>query len=156
LNRSDLALALDRLAPGAVGLAIVRDGVVLHESRARGVAGLLAAIDTLGPALAGACAADRVVGRAAALLCVYARLRAVAGAIMSETACETLEGAGIPWQAEQLVPRVLARDGAGPCPLERLVETVPGPEEAYARLKAFRPGSAASGSAQTIEGVRPL
>jgi hypothetical protein len=153
LNRSDLDLARDRLASGAVGLAIVRDGVVLHESSARGVAGLLAAIDTLGLALAGACAADRVVGRAAALLCVYARLGAVAGMVMSETARATLEHAGIPWQAGHRVPHVLARDGAGPCPLERLVETAPGPEEAYARLKAFRPRSNAPASAHTIKGV---
>lgn len=73
-----------------------------------------------GKALVGYCAADRVVGRAAAMLFVKAGVRAVLD-VMSVGAERLLKAHGVETGCDTLADGILNRDKTGPCPMESAV-----------------------------------
>lgn len=89
-----------------------------------------------GRGLAGFCAADRVVGKGAALL--YARLgvKAVWARTMSESGFATLHAHGIDAAYGTLVPVILNRRRDGMCPIERAVEHIDDPASAEPAIRA--------------------
>jgi len=81
--------------------------------------------------LRGADVADRVIGRAAALLFAHGGVRSVWAARMSETARDFLQTTGIAFEYEELVPAILNRDGTGLCPMEQKALGIAAPGEAF-------------------------
>lgn len=81
--------------------------------------------------LRGADVADRVIGRAAALLFACGGVRSVWAARMSEAARDFLRAAGIMFEYGELVPAILNRDGTGLCPMEQRAMGIETPEEAF-------------------------
>ena len=81
--------------------------------------------------LRGADVADKVIGKAAALLFAYGGVRSVWAARMSEAARDFLQAAGIIIDYDELVPAILNRDGTGLCPMEQKVIGIDEPEEAF-------------------------
>ena len=71
---NDLHLARSALLGGDLTLAVAKNGKILFRSKSHGVSDMLAMIDELGRLTEGASLADSVVGRAAALLCVYSKV----------------------------------------------------------------------------------
>ncbi|MCL4459450.1 MAG: DUF1893 domain-containing protein [Chloroflexi bacterium] len=132
----DLALARDRLHRDKVNLVVVKDSCLLASSAEGGVRPLVQMVLQLGEEMQGAAVADKVVGRAAALLCCYAGVSAVYTPLASESARQELRAADIQIVADQIVAHILNRSGDGPCPFERLTEGK-GPAEALAALRAF-------------------
>jgi len=82
--------------------------------------------------LRGAEVADRVIGKAAALLFAYGGVRSVWAARMSEAARDFLRAAGILFDYDELVPTILNRDGTGLCPMEQKAMGIDDPGEAFA------------------------
>jgi hypothetical protein len=74
--------------------------------------------------------ADRVLGKAAALLCVYAKSSSVYASVMSNLGEKILEKFSIPYQHDTLVPNILNRRGTDTCPFEKAVMNTDSPEEA--------------------------
>ena len=74
-----------------------------------------------GKDFAGYCAADRVVGRAAAMLFVKAGVRAVFADVMSVGAERLLKAHGIETGCDTLADVILNFDKTGPCPMESAV-----------------------------------
>ncbi len=79
-------------------------------------------------------AADRVVGRAAALLYVAAGVARVHAMVASEPAQDLLGARRIPCRADQTVAAILNRDRTGSCPMEAAVAGVDDPVQAVERL----------------------
>ena len=65
------------------------------------------AIDELGEGLSRASVADKVVGKAAALLCVYSDIVATYAVTASESGLEVLRKNGIPYEFDTQVPVIL-------------------------------------------------
>ncbi|MBW3092191.1 DUF1893 domain-containing protein [Bifidobacterium sp. 82T10] len=88
-----------------------------------------------GQRLDGYAAADRVVGKGAALL--YAKLGAVAvyAQTMSEAGLATLRANGIEADYGTLVPMILNRAGDGMCPIERSVAGIDDPAAAEPAIR---------------------
>jgi hypothetical protein len=82
--------------------------------------------------LRGADAADRVIGKAAALLFACGGVRSLWAARMSEAARDFLQTTGIAFDYGELVPAVLNRDGTGLCPMEQRAMGIADPGEAFA------------------------
>ncbi len=135
----DLNLAQRKLATEGLSVAIVKLGRIMFTSRASGVRSLIDAIKEHGPSLAGASIADKIVGKAAALLCVYAKISSVYACVMSELGSEVLKKFSVPFEHETLVPNILDRRGTGMCPFERLVSTIDSPEEAFLAIDRYSP-----------------
>lgn len=135
--RMPLSSYLQTLDASGQNLLVFRDGEVLFSSSSKGVSPLVEAIDVIGlDGLRGVVTADRIVGRAAALLNVYMGAVEVHAILISSGAKETLRGHGIGFRFWEETDAIKIRDGVVFCPFERMVQGVSDPEEAYHRIKA--------------------
>jgi hypothetical protein len=134
--QADLNLAKQRLNQKNLSLVIAKNGRVLFETEAHGINGLLKAIKQLQDNMAGSSVADRIVGRAAALLLVYSGVVAVFAVTASDGGIEVLRDHNIFHEFEKRVPRILDSQKVDICPFERLVAKFSDPKEAYEELKA--------------------
>lgn len=107
----------------------------IYTSTRRGVAPLLELLDS-GADLRGFSAADKVIGRATALLYCLLGVREVYGGIVSEAALETLQREGIRAEYGQLVPYIINRTGDGRCPMETATAHITDPREAPSAIRA--------------------
>lgn len=109
-------------------------GGELLTSRERGVKPLLAWIRE-GRDLRGCAAADRVVGKAAALLYAYMGVSALYAGVASEPAADVLRRFGVDAEIGQVVPRIRNRAGTGFCPMETAVQGTDDPAVARVVLE---------------------
>jgi hypothetical protein len=134
---SDLALARQLLETEGLAFVLVREGRVIARGGDHGVAELLSAVDRLGGEVRGASLADKVVGKAVALIVARGEICAVDTPLASEAAALVLKSRGVALQAATVVPLILNRRGDGPCPLEQLTQPFEEPEPALVRLREF-------------------
>lgn len=99
-----------------------------------GISPLVGFLDS-GESMAGGVAADRIVGRAAALLLLLAGVREVWGGVMSEGAAALLASGGIVFGYGALVPHIINRAGTGICPMEEAVAGIDDPALALSAIK---------------------
>ena len=127
-------------------LALFRKGEIARTAAGRGIAPLLNVYDAEPALLLGAAVADKIIGRAAAMILARAGAKAVYGAVMSQTARDLLLAHGISASFGELVPHIVNRAGDGLCPIEQSVleenDPAAGIEKIRARLAAFRAGGA--------------
>ena len=137
MQNRNLELAKSRLKDRDLTLVVVKDGQVIFETRSQGVGGFLQAIEKLGKRLVASSVADKIVGAAAAMLCVYSEVSSVFAATISEEGIKVLENNQIIYQFENEVPNILNHDKTDVCPFEKLVIGSRDPKEAYTKLKSF-------------------
>jgi len=133
----DIDIAKQTLKRENLSLVIVKDGKVIFKSNLHGIVGLLQAINSLGKQLNLTSVADKVVGRAAALLMVYSRISDVYATIISKDGLMILRKNGIKAEYDNLVPRIMNRRGDDICPFEKISSTARSPEEAYIKLRNY-------------------
>lgn len=131
----DLELAKLALRENNLSLVIVKEEQIVFETRVHGIEGFTRAIEKSGEKLAGSSVADRIVGRAAALLCAYAQVAAVFAVTVSKEGVKILALNDIRYEYENLVPNILNHDKTAICPFEQLTAGLANPEEAYTTLK---------------------
>jgi len=134
--RTDLKLAKQRLYQKNNSLVITKGGRVLFETQAHGISGLLDAIKELGSSMRGSSVADRIVGRAAALLFVYSGVTAVFAVTASGGGIKVLKDHNISHEFETQVPRILNSEKVDVCPFEKLAAKFSDPKKAYEELRA--------------------
>ena len=134
---NDLDVAKTALYEKGLTLTIVKEGALLFETGSHRISGFLGAIEQFGDKLEGASVADRVVGKAIALLCVYAGIRRVYTEVLSRKAKAVLEENGVPCQWKELVDTILDLGRNDVCPLEKAAADISDPEKAYATFKAL-------------------
>lgn len=130
---TDPEKARERLAAGGFTCVLIR-GEVCLESRERGVKPLLGFLES-GSAPRGCCAADRVVGRAAAFLYVLLGVKALHAGVISRPAIEVLERYGVALTFDQAVDAIRNRAGTGYCPMEQAVLHVSDPDSVPSILR---------------------
>ncbi|MEM1557582.1 MAG: DUF1893 domain-containing protein [Thermoproteota archaeon] len=133
----DLEFAKNSLKEKSLSLVIVKAGKLVYETREYGVIGIIKAIENHGEELVGASAADRVVGRAAAMLCRHAGIVAVYADVISEPGLKTLRESGIIIEYSKLVPEILDKNRKDKCPFEKLVADCRNEEECYRKIKEY-------------------
>ncbi len=104
-------------------------GILTYEGR--GLRPLLTAINERKEDLKGSSAADKIVGRAAALLFAYAGVKSVYAALISQSGAQTLEEYGIEYSYSQKAPFIENRDKTGMCPMEQKSLLLKTPKEAF-------------------------
>ena len=137
-SMQDLEIAKKRLKEKGLTLSIVKEEKAIFETSSHGISGVLNAIEKLGDKLNGASVADKVVGKAIALLCVYAKTKAVYASTLSNEARNVLEENAVYVEWEDLVANILDVDRKETCPFESLVAEILDSEEAYVKLKALQ------------------
>lgn len=117
---TDLAVAKNALLNHT--LALAKNGEIITSDK-RGVAPM---VDFLreGKELSGFSAADKVVGKAAAILFIKAGIKELYAETVSKSAKELLESFGVGLSFKTLVPYIINRDKTGMCPMESTVLSV--------------------------------
>jgi len=133
----DLRLAKLKLKERDLTLVIVKKGKVIFETRSQGVGGFLQAIEKFGKELVASSVADKILGAAAAMLCVYSGVASVFAVTISEEGIRVLEDNGIFYQFEKRVSNILNYNRTDVCPFEKLAIGSRDPKEAYVKLKSF-------------------
>ena len=103
-------------------------------------AGILPLMTWLGRdqnALRGAVVADRVVGRAAAMLMVYGGVREVYAHVISAPAEDCFAEHGIPFYSGRRTAYIKNRAGDGQCPMELACLEIFDPGQAYEKLRGL-------------------
>ena len=113
---------------------IVQKGDRILTSRRRGIRPLLEWI-AQGEDLRGASAADKIVGKAAALLYVLMGVNEVFAGTLSESGLAVLTRKGIRVEYAVLTPHIVNRAGTGLCPMEETVLAIDDPAAAYVALR---------------------
>jgi hypothetical protein len=132
---TDLELAKQKLNVDSLAFVIVKDGAVLRTGTRDGIGELIEAVDALGDAGNGAVLADKIVGKAVAMVARMAKLRAVYSPLMSQAACDALAIENISYEYDRFVPLILNKRNDGPCPMERLTMPINEPSQAIAALR---------------------
>ena len=128
---TDLQIAKNNLEGHSICLC--KDGKCLFSEK-RGIAPLMGFIAD-GVDLEGHSVADLVVGKAAALLMVKCKIKAVFAKTISKSGQEILKSNNIPFEYEISAEKIINRDGTDICPMEKTVLNTDDPEEAYILLK---------------------
>lgn len=107
----------------------------IRTSEAIGIKPLMAELRQERTPFAGCVIADKVVGKAAALMAVFGQADAVYGKVMSESAVKVLEKQGLYYAYGQIVPYIENRAKTGMCPLEEAVQMIDDLAAAFAALE---------------------
>lgn len=109
----------------------------IFTSQERGVKPLLHLLSEKKGFLKGASVADKVIGKAAALLMALGEIKEVHTLIISEPAIKVFEKYNIPCFYDKKVTRIVNRAGDGLCPMETLCLDVENPQEAFDRITSL-------------------
>jgi hypothetical protein len=133
----DLEYAKELFLAGDAAFVLVKDGRELARGTRDGIGELLGIVDRAGAELRGASLADRIVGKAVAMVAIHAGFAGVYTPLGSEPARLVLAEYGVAFEADELVRLIQNKRGDGPCPMERLTEPIADPAAAFAALGEF-------------------
>ena len=117
-------------------IVIIRNDKVIFKSKDSGIAPLLEAIESISvEKLRETHIADKIVGKAAALLFALFKPRYVFSITISKPAIDVLKRNDIEFDYDNLVDNILNRDKTDLCPFEKAVLKINDPAEAYRAIK---------------------
>jgi hypothetical protein len=134
INLKDLDMAIETLRSHGSAMVLVKNNNIICESSAAGIAPYVQAIQSLGNSSRGAALADKIVGRASALLSVYARIQSAYAETISEGAIKIFTQHNVTCRYGKKVPLILNRQMTDQCPFEHLVSDILNPEDAFLQL----------------------
>ena len=128
---------IEQLKKTKLNLLIYIGREVAFSSALGGIKPLLYAIEAIGrDKLRGTVVADKIVGRAAALLTLYMEAVEVHAALISNSAKEVLNRHGLKFYFSEETSTIMNRNETDICPFEKLVKDIANPEEAYRKIRA--------------------
>lgn len=116
-------------------LIVLQGEHIVFTSATPGIRAALQLHDEYPERLKGAVIADRIIGRAAAMIFADGGATAIFGSVMSKAAQQELMQKGVKTQAGMLVDAIINRRGDGICPMERAILGVAEPEAGLSRLR---------------------
>lgn len=113
---------------------VLVNGSLILDSQKRGVAPILDILSGESSVLKHALVADKVIGRAAALLLVLGGIDALDTQLISDHAIDIFKKYDIPFTYDKRVPFIVNRDGTDMCPMEKSVLDIDEPVAAKAAI----------------------
>jgi hypothetical protein len=133
---SDLEFLKEKMKFSDSSIIVVENGSIILEKKGNGVKPLLETIDELKEGLYGKIIGDRVLGKASAMLCRYAKVKSVYSPQGTKTGLAVLIVGGVPAQVDRLIPFVKNMAGDDVCPFEKMLGNIDSPEEAFKILNS--------------------
>ena len=131
-----LAEALKLINSGKISCVVINNGSIVHTADGRGVSPLLKAYANEPDILKNAYVADKIIGKAAAMILVLGGVKQAYGVIMSAAGRAYLERHGITAGFGRCVDVISNRDRNGICPIEKSVMDIEDPEEGLKVMSA--------------------
>lgn len=119
---TDIEAAKKLLKSEGCSVVLYKEGKTI-EKFSRGIAPLMEMIE-LGEDVSGFSAADKIVGKAAAMLFSYMNVKEVFGEVMSRLGYEYLISKNITATYTTLTENIINRKGDGICPMEKTVTDI--------------------------------
>jgi len=138
---SDIDIAVSLLQSEEISIIFIKNKEVLYKSSYHGIRPFVDAINNCGSVLKGSSVADRIIGKASALLCIYTGVIHLYGSIISSDAMIILDHNKIPYKYGKAVQKITNRCGTDLCPFEKVVLGIDDPENAYRVINKIISGS---------------
>jgi hypothetical protein len=119
MHEAELLKRLEDFSRGPWSLVVENRQGLVYRSKADRLLPLLESIEKHSEEMVAATLLDKVVGRAAALLCVYARVSMILAPVISDGAVQVLEEFGVPFMALERVKGIMNSEQTGPCRMEQ-------------------------------------
>ena len=134
----DIDLARQIINSEDCSVVIVKYCKIWKKIKGEGVKPILQAIEEMGDDIYDSVIGDKILGKASALLCRYAKASGVYSPQGTKTAIALLIMGGIPCQIDKMIPFIQNKAGDNICPFEKMLSDVDSPDEAYRILKEKR------------------
>ncbi|MGL5512876.1 MAG: DUF1893 domain-containing protein [Sporomusa sp.] len=132
VNRARVALR-----HGDKTFVIVGEKKITYYSEKRGMTPLLELLDNGPSLLEGAIIGDRIMGRAVAMMCIHAKVKAVYAMSISDEAMDLLEEHGILATWQETVPYIVERDMISKYKLDVYIKDEADPAVATQMIKEY-------------------
>lgn len=134
---SDINIAKSQLHNINLSIVVVKDGKVIEESTDRGIKPIYDIYTVRKENLKNAVVADKVIGKAAAMLLSNAGIKMLYTDLISDKAIEVLDKSNIEYEFAKRVPVIFNRDGSDMCPIEKLSSNTDNVEELIEKIRIF-------------------
>ncbi|MBO5421251.1 MAG: DUF1893 domain-containing protein [Clostridia bacterium] len=134
---SDILTAKDLLKKENATFVAV-NGEKIFISHSRGVAPIIEIIDSDAELLCGASVADKVIGKAAAMLLSKYKVKEIHALLVSEKALEYLDKKSISVTYDNVVAHIINRNKTDMCPMEKCVLNTTDEDEAEELIRRKR------------------
>jgi hypothetical protein len=132
VNRARIALT-----HGDKTFVVVNETSLLYHTGGRGLSPILKLLDERADFLENAVVGDKIAGRAAALLFLYAKVKAVYACCISDEAVSILEDSNCIVTWRETIPYLVERDFSSRSRLDVYLEGVSDPAEAEKKIREF-------------------
>lgn len=133
----DIELAKRILIEEKYALVAVKNGEVIFKSMEKGIKPMYVLATEKKDVIKDASIADKVIGRGAALLCIYLDISHVYGSLISKAGLEALEKNHILYDFGSSCDYIKNRDGTDYCPIEKLSINTEEPLDFLGKLRDF-------------------
>ena len=117
---NNLKLAKSTLFENEYSIVVVKENEIVYKSESKGLQSLISLYKTKKNTLEDSSIADKVIGRAAALILVDSNIKEVYADLISQNAIDILDKSNIPYEYKTQVKEIRNRDNTGMCPMEEL------------------------------------
>jgi hypothetical protein len=133
---NDLEIAKQKFTSSNYTFVLInRDKII--TSKARGIKPIFEAVTNNKDITNGSALADKVIGKAAALLAVYGGVKNIYAQLTTYSAIEVCDKNNIYIEYNSVVSAIQNRDKTGICPMEKLSKDTIIPEEIVERVSQF-------------------
>ena len=133
----DIDIAVELLEKENFTLVIVKGGKIVFSSNDKGIKPLYTAVKEQKEELRGSSVADRVTGKAAAMLCTYVNIKQLKTGLISENALNVLKETNIIYEYDENTSYIKNRSKTGMCPVEILSLKTSNIDELLIRMEKF-------------------
>jgi hypothetical protein len=112
-------------------------GNTVHTSQLNGIKPMYDAVTKFSQQAKGSSVADKVIGKAAALLAVYGGVKSIYAELTTPGAISVCKKYNIPISFKQQVEAIQNREKTGLCPMEQLARQTDIPEELLQKVAHF-------------------
>lgn len=133
----DIELAKSVLKEENLTCVMVRNGRVCYTSLDKGLRPLLFPLIHDESSIKDVVLADKVIGKAAALLALYGGIKEIYAEVISTAGKKLLEEKGLPIEFDKEVEYIKNLSSTDMCPMEKLVEDIDDPQRAFEEIVEF-------------------
>lgn len=116
---------------------VLINDTTIHTSDLKGIKPMYLAVTTRQELTQGGVVADRVIGKAAALLAVYGGITSIFALLTTHGAIKVCRENQIDISYTKVVDAIQNRDKTGLCPMEQIAADTNNPEQIVLRIKNF-------------------
>lgn len=130
-------LAIKELNETNYSLIVVKDNKVKYRSKEESVGSIVGLLENRPELLENAVVADKIIGRAVAMVCDFTSVKFCYGQIVSKGAVDIFKENNLPYEAAKVVGAIKNRDNSDLCPIEKLTLGIDDSSEGIKKIKEF-------------------